>query len=66
MNKQYAYFAELPPRTLFLMHGAQMQKLSDRDGRYVEFDLRVDFDPKELCIVGEYSRLAHDYLEGRT
>lgn len=62
MQQQYAYFSELPIATLFVQNGNFVQKVSTRTGRLLDYDRVFYFGRRELCIVGEHSRLAADYF----
>lgn len=54
--RQYAYFSELPPRTLFALNGTEYTKASTRTAR--DNSGRVwYFRNFELAIVGPHSRL---------
>lgn len=62
MNKQYAYFKELPIRTHFVLNGNACIKQSSRTA-YIDYAKRwFYFGQNDLCIVGNYSRLDTDYF----
>lgn len=61
---QYAYFSELPNSAEFLLNGNKYKKQSTRTAELVEFQKIFYFKKRELCIVGEHSRLSCDYLIG--
>lgn len=63
MIQQYAYFNELPLKTVFSSNGNMWVKRSTRTAKLVEYRKTFYFDKKHLCIVGEYSRLSANYFE---
>jgi hypothetical protein len=68
MNKQqpirrvYAYFGELPLKAHFVMNGNKCVKMSTRTAQLVEYGRTFYFGKRELCIVGEHSRLDAEYF----
>lgn len=68
MSIQYAYFKELPPCTVFNVHGGTVyKKQSTRTARMIS-PFKGDwfyFGKRELCIVANYSRLDKCYFEGQ-
>lgn len=63
MKQQYAYFSELPVGAHFVRNGNRVQKVSTRTGCLLDHGRVFYFGKRELCIVGEHSRLAADYFD---
>ncbi len=62
---QYAYFNELPPKTIFTRNGNLCQKRSTRTADIdteTYSNLWFYFNQRDLCVVGNYSRLDVDYF----
>ena len=60
--KQYAYFNELPAKTVFNYNGNLCIKQSTRTAKYTAYDHWFYFGQRDLCIVGTYSRLDSEYF----
>ena len=67
MSKQYAYFNELPVKTIFSRDGNQYIKQSTRTVKIVKpveySNSWFYFGNHDLCIVNNHSRLARLYTE---
>ena len=61
MNQQYAYFNELPLKTIFSQNGNQYIKQSTKTAKIVkpvEYDNTwFYFGKRDLCVTNEYCRL---------
>jgi len=60
----YAYFSELPVGALFSINGSACKKRSTRthDLTYNGHTKRFYAAKNDLCVVGQYSRLSHNYF----
>lgn len=62
--RQYAYFEELPLKTEFNLNGERWVKRSARMAIIQDCGHETyHFKPKELYVVGIYSRLSADYFD---
>lgn len=61
--RQYAYFADLPLHTEFVLNGNRCKKVSTRTAALLEYGRTFYFGKRDLCIVGAHSRLSADYFE---
>lgn len=61
MNRQYAYFNELPVKTVFNLNGNTWIKRSTRTAEIVDpgcyAGMWFYFGKRDLCVVNTYSRL---------
>lgn len=58
MSQQYAYFDELPLKTVFHYNGNTWIKKSTKTAKLVEYNKTFYFAKKDLCIVGVYTRIS--------
>lgn len=67
MNKQYAYFSDLPVGTEFIVHGNACKKISTRTAS-IDSPIAAGtfyYRNSDLCIVGRHTRLSADYFGGK-
>lgn len=55
--RQYAYFDELPLKTIFSYNGDNCVKQSTRTAIFTEYGRVFYFSGKDLCIVGLHDRV---------
>lgn len=60
--RQYAYFKELPAKTVFNYNGNRCVKQSTRTAKYIDYKHWFYFGQNDLCVVGNYSRLDKGYF----
>ena len=60
----YAYFKELPPKTIYSLHGDVMIKQSTLTAKYIEYPkIKSRYTEQfTLCLVAKYSRLGSGYF----
>lgn len=65
MNKQYAYFNELPTKAEFNMNGIVYKKRSTRTADIVRPEIYAGqwyyIGKKDMCVVNSHSRLEENY-----
>jgi len=62
MNRQYAYYKELPVGTHYSYNGNHWIKQSTRTAQLPEYDRWFYFGEFDLCVVGRYCRLGETYF----